>query len=91
MAADGFTVSVRCYGPAERAAGTRTVDVVVAEPATVTDGVVALAAHPTAGAGLAPLLPRCAVAVGDEIVKPDHVVDPTNADEVALLPPVAGG
>ena len=33
MAADGFTVSVRCYGPAERAAGTRTVDVVGGRPA----------------------------------------------------------
>lgn len=91
MAADDLTVSVRCYGPAERAAGTRTVEVVVAVPATVADVVAALAAHPAAGPGLAPLLPKCAVAVGDEIVKPDHAIDAAHAHDVALLPPVAGG
>ncbi|MBX3314054.1 MAG: MoaD/ThiS family protein [Actinobacteria bacterium] len=91
MAADEFAVSVRCYGPAERAAGARTVEVVVAAPATVADVVQALADHPTAGPGLAPLLPKCAVAVGDQIVKLDHVIDPAHVADVALLPPVAGG
>lgn len=92
MAADEIiAVRVRCYGPAERAAGTRTVDVSVDAPATLADVMDALAAHPTAGPGLADLLPQCAVAVGDQIVTLDHPLDPAGAGEVALLPPVAGG
>jgi molybdopterin converting factor subunit 1 len=35
------------------------------------------------------LLPRIAVAVNREYVKPDHVLN--NGDELALIPPVSGG
>lgn len=84
-----MTVAVRCLGSAERAAGARSVEVTVSVTATVADVVSALESHPVSGAGVAPLLPQCAVAVGDEIV--DRTARVAPAADVALLPPVAGG
>jgi molybdopterin converting factor subunit 1 len=41
------------------------------------------------GGGLAALPESAAVVVNQRVVRPDHPIGP--ADEVALLPPVAGG
>lgn len=85
-------VSVRCYGPARRAAGRDVIDVDVAEPATVADVMVALGAMSGEfGDDFGAMLGTCAVGVGDAIVGHDQVIDPAHLDEVALLPPVAGG
>jgi molybdopterin converting factor small subunit len=85
------TVTVRCYGPAERAARARTLEVSVPLPATVDAVLESLEALPEVGAHLAELLPSCAVAVGDEVVPRTSLVHPGQAHAVALLPPVAGG
>lgn len=77
---------VHCHGPARHAAGSDSLTVEVADDPTVGDVVDALAAQ---GGALAELLPRCAVAVGDELVPRTRRVRP--GDELALLPPVAGG
>lgn len=75
------------FGPARDCVGGETsLKVDVALPAAVDVVVTALAA---VNAGLAELLPHCAIAVGDELVARDFVVQP--GDEVAVLPPVSGG
>ena len=55
-------------------------------PAPVADVVAALSVHTRE---LADLLPCCAIAVGDELVAHDFVIQP--GDEVGVLPPVSGG
>jgi molybdopterin converting factor small subunit len=74
------------FGPARDCVGGESIKVDVALPVAVAELVAALAA---ANAGLAELLPHCAIAVGDELVARDFVVQP--GDEVAVLPPVSGG
>jgi molybdopterin converting factor small subunit len=74
------------FGPARDCAGGNSVEVSIALPAAVADVVAALAAH---SRELAELLPCCAIAVGDELVDRDFVINP--GDEVAVLPPVSGG
>lgn len=81
-----MAVEVRMCGPARDCAGGESVAVDVALPAAVSDVVAALAATSDA---LAELLPCCAIAVGDELVKGDFVI--RAGDEVAVLPPVSGG
>ena len=81
-------VKVRCYGPARRAAGTETVEIEAPDGVRIGEVVRRLA---EANAALAELIPTCAVAVGDRIVQPDVILDPGDAHDVALLPPVAGG
>lgn len=75
------------FGPArDCVGGESSLNVDVALPARVDALVAALAAE---NAGLAELLPHCAIAVGDELVGRDFVVQP--GSEVAVLPPVSGG
>jgi len=75
---------LRLFGPAREAAGTGSAEV----PAgTVAE---ALAwAEATYGPTLGRLLPSCAVWVNGEPAMPGAPV--ADADEVAILPPVAGG
>jgi molybdopterin converting factor small subunit len=80
-------VEVLVFGPARDCVGGETsLKVDVALPAPVRALVAALAA---ANSGLAELLPHCAIAVGDELVAQDFLVQP--GAEVAVLPPVSGG
>lgn len=81
-----MAVEVLVFGPARDCVGGTSVVVDVALPAAVRDLVGALA---RANAGLRDLLPHCAIAVGDELVDADFVVQA--GDEVAVLPPVSGG
>lgn len=88
---------VRCFGPARHEAGRETVAVTVATPerggtavAVTVDAVLgALGADPATPVGLVAMLPHCAVAIDDTLVTRDHQV--SGGDELALLPPVAGG
>jgi molybdopterin converting factor small subunit len=79
-------VEVLVFGPARDCVGGTSVTVDVALPAAVEKLVAALA---DVNAGLRELLPHCAIAVGDELVARDFVVN--DGDEVAVLPPVSGG
>jgi len=80
-------VEVLLFGPArDCVGGESSIKVDIALPAPVSSVVAALAA---ASAGLAELLPHCAIAVGDELVARDFVV--RDGDEIAVLPPVSGG
>lgn len=81
-------VTVACHGPARREAGAETVTVELPDGSNVSDLIEVLASH---GAGLAALLPTCAIAIGERIVGPDERIDAAHAHDVALLPPVAGG
>ncbi|MFC4250081.1 MoaD/ThiS family protein [Sinimarinibacterium flocculans] len=86
MAGSRIEVRVQCFGPARRLAGDEWLSVQLGEPATVADALAALAQR---GDDFAALLKQCAVALGDEIVRRTY---PLKAgDEIALLPPVAGG
>ncbi len=79
-------IAVQCFGPARQLAGADVVMIELPDAATVGDAVDALASGHDE---LASLLPSCAIAVADEIVARSH---PLHAgDEVAVLPPVAGG
>jgi DNA-binding GntR family transcriptional regulator/molybdopterin synthase catalytic subunit/molybdopterin converting factor small subunit len=79
-------VEVRLFGGLTERAGAARLHVDVPEDATVADLRTAVAAtHPQ----LAPLLERTTVAVDLEVRRDDHPL--AGAEEVALLPPVAGG
>lgn len=86
MAGSRIEVRVQCFGPARRLAGDEWLSVQLGEPATVADALAALAQR---GDEFAALLRQCAVALGDEIVRRTHPL--AAGDEIALLPPVAGG
>ncbi len=79
-------VTVHLFARARDLAGTPAVDVDLPAGATVTDLRRALAAGWPA---LAPILDRCAVAVGNDFAEDGLVLPPS--PEVALLPPVSGG
>jgi molybdopterin synthase catalytic subunit/molybdopterin converting factor small subunit len=79
-------VEVRAFGGIAERAGLTVLPVELPDGASVADLRAALAAaHPA----IAPLLPRCAVAVDLEVADADVVLD--GGEEVAVLPPVAGG
>ena len=79
-------VSVECCGAASRVAGVNALGVTLPEAATVHDLFALLAER---SAEWADLLSRCACARGDAIVPRSTVL--MDGDELALLPPVAGG
>jgi molybdopterin converting factor small subunit len=86
--------TIRCFGPARHEAGTETLVARLptpdpGNPVTVDAVLGALEADPTTPVGLLELLPHCAVAIDDTLVTRDHPV--SEGDELALLPPVAGG
>ncbi len=79
-------VVVRAFGGVAARAGAGALPVELPEGATVADLRAELArAHPA----VAPLLPRCAVAVDLEVA--DAALVLRGGEEVAVLPPVAGG
>jgi xylitol oxidase len=84
-AASGLQVAVRAGGTLRDAIGARRT-VRLASGATVADLLADLAGHPGLAAGA---LDRVAVSVGGAIVPHGHRL--TDGDEVALVPPVAGG
>ncbi|MES2684290.1 MAG: MoaD/ThiS family protein [Pseudomonadota bacterium] len=79
-------VTVECCGVASRIAGAEHLAVVLPEAATVLDLFEVLAERSTE---MAELLARCACARGDAIVPRGTQL--ADGDELALLPPVAGG
>ena len=79
-------ITIRCYGPAREVAGAEILPLQLTDAATVADALARLAER---GERFAALLRQCAIAVGDEIVPRSHPLEA--GDEVALLPPVAGG
>jgi molybdopterin converting factor subunit 1 len=77
---------VKLFAVAKERAGRESVEVEIAEGATVRDLRAALAAqHPP----LAEILPRVRLAVNNEYAR-DELVLPAGA-EVAVIPPVSGG
>ncbi|MDP9142302.1 MAG: MoaD/ThiS family protein [Pseudomonadota bacterium] len=72
-------IAVQCYGVTSRLAGASSLMLQLAESSALADRYQALA----------PTLPRCACALGDVIVKRTAMLN--DGDELALLPPVAGG
>ncbi len=79
-------IAVQCFGVTARLAGRSRLAIEVAPPATVADALAVLADQHEA---LAPTLPRCACARGDQIILRETPL--ADGDEIALLPPVAGG
>lgn len=79
-------VTVECCGASARLAGASSLQVTLPEAATVRDLFALLGQRNT---DFAELLARCACARGDSIVPRGTVL--ADGDELALLPPVAGG
>lgn len=80
------SLRIRLFARYAELLGAETLDLDVALPATVGD----IVAHVKALYPVAAALPdRPLVAVNMRQVSPEHVVQP--GDEVAILPPVAGG
>ncbi|MES2883320.1 MAG: MoaD/ThiS family protein [Pseudomonadota bacterium] len=79
-------VSVECCGATGRLAGAERLTVTLPEAATVLDLFALLGER---SSEFAELLARCACARGDAIVPRGTVL--AEGDELALLPPVAGG
>ncbi len=77
---------MQAFGPARDHLGTGKVVLTLPDGASVADVVGLLEQR---GGELAELLTHCAIAVGDEIVPRSHALSAD--DEVAVLPPVAGG
>ncbi|MDQ3965349.1 MAG: molybdopterin converting factor subunit 1 [Actinomycetota bacterium] len=79
-------VKVLLFGAAADRAGTRQIEIPVADGATLGELWSVLAdRHP----GLAPMRETLAFAVNDEYARMEDAVSP--GDEVAVLPPVSGG
>ena len=81
-----MTLTVQLFARARDLAGAATQNVELPTGATVGDLRRALA---VAAPSLAPLLPRCAVAVNGDFAEDGRALAAT--DEVAVLPPVSGG
>lgn len=80
-----FAVRVRLFGQPREEAGASTLDVELEDGATVGDLRAALAGHPTLGAHI----DLTAVAINHRYASDEEHV--AQGDEVALIPPVAGG
>lgn len=77
---------MQCFGVTRRYVESDVIGIDLDEPATVADALAQLASR---SGEMATVLTQCAVAIGDELVRRNH---PLRAgDELALLPPVAGG
>ena len=79
-------VSVKLFARAKELAGSATLAVELREGATVADLRAALTGVNPA---LAAFLPRCTVAVNDEVADDDATL--SEGAELAVLPPVSGG
>jgi molybdopterin converting factor small subunit len=79
-------INVRLYGPAKQYLELDDFTLVVNDGATV---LAALDELGLMSGDLAELLPTCGVAIGDDMVTRDHVLQP--GDQLSVLPPVNGG
>ena len=78
-------IQIQFWGITARLAGSTTRPLTLGENATIADAVSALSAD----AALAPELPRCAYAIGADLVPLHHTLN--EGDELSVLPPVSGG
>jgi molybdopterin converting factor small subunit len=78
-------VEVQFFGVTRRLAGGAARWLTLSDGATVADAVTALSAD----AALGTELRRCAFALGDAVVPPQHAL--RDGDRLAILPPVSGG
>jgi molybdopterin converting factor small subunit len=82
---EAFSVRVLLYGRCREAAGTAEMMVSLPPGGVVGDLVERLSAESVVGFGMESV----AVAVNRKLASRDHALDPS--DEVAVIPPVAGG
>ncbi len=80
-------VVVELLGPVREALGASSIDVDVAEGATVRELVAVLVER--GGEGIRPLLSRCRWAAGSRVVDEDEPLD--TAVTMTVIPPVSGG
>ena len=80
-------VTVRLFAMLRERAGSDSVEIELAESATVADAIAALGRDPKVG-DLATRLPL-RIAVNREYAEPDAAIEP--GDELAAIPPVSGG
>lgn len=80
------TLSIHCLGILQSKTGSALVETDWPEDGIIENALVALEAQYPAVSGE---LPRCACAIGDEIVPRRHQLQA--GDELVLLPPVGGG
>ncbi len=79
------TITIRFWGITARLAGAEQRVLQLSAGARVADAV----EHLRQDAALSGELPRCAYAVGDDMVGLDHPL--ADGDELSVLPPVSGG
>jgi molybdopterin converting factor small subunit len=78
-------IEIQFWGVTARLAGSDRRRVTLPEAATVADAIELLRSD----AALARELPRCAYAIGADLVAPNHSL--SEGDELSVLPPVSGG
>ena len=78
-------ITIQFWGITARLAGSATRALTLKENATVADAVSTISAD----AALATELPRCAYAIGADLVPLHHPLH--EGDELSVLPPVSGG
>jgi molybdopterin converting factor small subunit len=78
-------VEIQFWGVTARLAGSDRRRLTLPETATVADAIELLRSD----AALAKELPRCAYAIGADLVAIDHSL--SEGDELSVLPPVSGG
>jgi molybdopterin converting factor small subunit len=79
-------VTVECYGASQRWCGAESINLDLADHATVADALDHMAER---FPELAARQETLAVAIGDEIVPPSRLL--TEDEKLALIPPVSGG
>ena len=79
-------INVRLYGPSRQYLELDDFTLIVSDGASV---LAALDELGLMSAELAELLPTCGVAIGDDMVTRDHVLQA--GDQLSVLPPVNGG
>ncbi|MDB5969771.1 MAG: thiamine S protein [Hydrocarboniphaga sp.] len=80
-----MNIEIQFWGVTARLAGSERRRLSLTESATVADAIELLRSD----AALATELPRCAYAVGADLVAPNHSL--SEGDELSVLPPVSGG
>lgn len=78
-------IEIQFWGVTARLAGSVKRVLELPGESSVADAIALLASD----AALAAELPRCAYAIGSDIVAPDHPLH--DGDELSVLPPVSGG
>lgn len=80
-----MNIDIQFWGVTARLAGGDRRRMTLQKAATVADAIEALRSD----AALAKELPRCAYAIGADLVSVDHPL--SEGDELSVLPPVSGG